>query len=71
MRAKTAVITQCLPETATAQQRPGDVLLTMIALATSWHVLPQLNRMILNGHEHDAQQRRNALTWSVRQIVGA
>jgi hypothetical protein len=27
--------------------------------------------MILNGHEHDAQQRRNALTWSVRQIVGA
>ena len=70
-RAKTAVITQCLPETATAQQRPGDVLLTMIALATSWHVLPQLNRMILNGHEHDAQQRRNALTWSVRQIVGA
>jgi hypothetical protein len=47
------------------------VLLTMIALATSWHVLPQLNRMILNGHEHDAQQRRNAVTSSVRQIVGA
>jgi AcrR family transcriptional regulator len=70
-RAKVAVITQCLPETATAHQRPGDVLLTMIALATSWHVLPQLNRMILNGHEHDVQQRRNALTWSVRQIIGA
>jgi AcrR family transcriptional regulator len=67
--AKMAVIAQCLPQTASSQQRPADVLLTIIALATSWHTLPQLNRMILHGEERDTDKRRQALTSTIRQIV--
>lgn len=68
-RAKVAAVARCLPEAARDRVRPADVLLTIISLATCWHVVPQLNRMILGPGEHDAQ-RRDALTWAVRRLVG-
>ncbi|GAA5038999.1 AcrR family transcriptional regulator [Thermocatellispora tengchongensis] len=68
-RAKVAVVAKCLPETARTRLRPEDVLLTIIFLATSWHVMPQLNRMILGPAEHDAERRRDALVWTIRRLV--
>jgi len=37
--------------------------------ATSWHVLPRLNRMILDGQENEPGRRRDALTATIRQIA--
>lgn len=68
-RAKVAAVAECLPASARGHIRPEDVLLTIISLATSWHVMPQLNRMILGRANRDVRRRRDALTWTVRRLV--
>lgn len=45
----------------------AHLLLTLIGLASSWHVLPQLNRMILD--DVDPVARREAVVELVRSIV--
>jgi AcrR family transcriptional regulator len=68
-RAKVETIAACLPPESTV--RPGDILLTIIALATCWHVTPQLNRMILDRGEAAPKQRRDAVTWAIRRLIGS
>lgn len=68
-RDKVAVIAQCLPASNEDTIGAGDVLLTIIALVTSWQVLPQLNCMILGSDAADIRRRRDVLTTSVRKLV--
>jgi hypothetical protein len=45
-RDKVAIIARGLLASTGEVPPAGDMLLTIIALATSWHVLPELHRMI-------------------------
>jgi AcrR family transcriptional regulator len=68
-RDKVAVISQALPAGTGPHPHAGDVLLTIIALVTAWHVLPQLHHMILGAEAANVRQRRNALIATVQKLM--
>ncbi len=65
---KVAAVSVALGHASDATDEAAHLLLTLIVLASSWHVLPQLNRMILDHDSPDA--RRGEIIRMVELMAG-